>query len=90
MSEEDAKKIFQETDVNNDGKLDRDEYLTFKMRAFDFARAVILPKSKRTDHRKLSYKDQYSCMPPPCFMFIITLIEVIFEGLNKKKQILRN
>lgn len=29
MTEEEALKIFQETDVNNDGKLDRDEYLTY-------------------------------------------------------------
>ncbi|ODN00804.1 Rhomboid-related protein 3 [Orchesella cincta] len=78
MTEEEAEKIFRETDINQDGKLDRDEYLTFKMRAFDFARAVILPKSRRTQHRKLSYKDQYSCFPPPIFMFTITLIEIGF------------
>lgn len=29
MTEEEAKKIFQETDINHDGKIDRDEYLTF-------------------------------------------------------------
>lgn len=29
MTEEEAKKIFQETDVNRDGKIDRLEYMTF-------------------------------------------------------------
>lgn len=41
MTEEEAIKIFQETDVNHDGKIDRDEYLTF-VSLFAFQNAMII------------------------------------------------
>ncbi|CAL8118949.1 unnamed protein product [Orchesella dallaii] len=68
---------FKEADVNKDGKLDRRELRNlWQRKAYWFAKVIVEPKNLRGDSVDGAYADEYSCFPPPIFMFSITLIMI--------------
>lgn len=75
---------------NNDGKIDYDEFI-------DLVRGknIGLSRKKRRAFRELlkqtvefivpykySYQNQYSCSPPPVFMLLVSLLQVIVFAYN--------
>lgn len=84
-----VEEILAWADINNDGKLSYEEFLrmvyaqelgasrpTFQ-KLVKFAALAVVPQNQRAIVVR-RYIEEYNCMPPPIFLLLISLAEVIF------------
>ena len=88
-------RIIKEVDLNNDGVIDYNEFLTLvkgknlglgqkRRRAF---RQLLKETVEFLVPYKYTYQNQYSCSPPPVFMLIISLVQISIFMFNSFQQI---
>jgi len=88
-------KIIKEVDLNKDGVIDYNEFLTLVK-----GKNLGLGKKRRRAFRQLlketveflvpykyTYQNQYSCNPPPVFMLIVSLIQIAIFMFNSFQEI---
>ena len=76
--------ILLKADRNNDGFIDKEEFMSF-------AKRLKLKKSKSIIHmtmfknytEKLAFAEEYKCWPPKLFIPIITILQIIFFAMNR-------
>lgn len=91
-----VRKIFKQYDVNNDGYINFDEFLNLlesdigrhllSRTLNTYIRNTVVPRGPRivrahVDFTDGGYEDEYTCIPPPLFMLLISTFEVIISLL---------
>ncbi|XP_064095963.1 rhomboid-related protein 2-like isoform X2 [Macrobrachium nipponense] len=77
-------RLLMKADLNNDGYIDYEEYMTFAQAASRYPRRrdtfsrmtmTFVPRNERTVAKRY-YLQMYSCCPPPLFMILVSLMEI--------------
>ena len=84
-------KIIASADIDGDGMISQDEFLQlangrnipgFNRRRRRALRELLKQTVEFIVPYRYQYQNQYSCFPPPFFMLIISLLQVVIFGYN--------